>query len=123
MRKHEERAIEDGVLVDTSHGAVPGEADQNLPTRKDGRVSDLVVPVATLIGVTVIGALWIGISNTEGAITPMQILANNRHLEQPLTSIRKLLNMRALRSKGRRTTGGGHGAARIGVEPHTLWGA
>jgi tetracycline resistance efflux pump len=32
--------------------------------------------VATLIGVTVIGALWIGISNTQGAITPMQILAN-----------------------------------------------
>jgi tetracycline resistance efflux pump len=81
MRKHEERAIEDGVLVDTSHEAVPGEADQNLPTRKDGGVSDLVVPVATLIGVTVIGALWIGISNTEGAIAPLQILANNRHLE------------------------------------------
>jgi tetracycline resistance efflux pump len=76
MRKHERRAIEDGVLVDTSHGAVPGEADQDLPTRKDGRVIDLVVPVATLIGITVIGALWIGISNTDGAITPMQILAN-----------------------------------------------
>jgi tetracycline resistance efflux pump len=76
MRKHEKRALEDGVLVDTSHGAVPGEADQDLPTRKDGKVRDLVLPVATLIGVTVIGALWIGISNTEGAITPMQILAN-----------------------------------------------
>jgi tetracycline resistance efflux pump len=44
--------------------------------REDGRVIDLVLPVATLIGVTVIGALWIGISNTQGAITPMQILAN-----------------------------------------------
>jgi tetracycline resistance efflux pump len=76
MRKHERRAIEDGVLVDTSHGAVPGEADRDLPMREDGRVIDLVLPVATLIGVTVIGALWIGISNTEGAITPMQILAN-----------------------------------------------
>src|SRR5688572_19678953 len=66
MRKHEERAIEDGVLVDTSHGPVPGEADRDLPTREDGKVRDLVVPVATLIGVTVILALWIGISNTEG---------------------------------------------------------
>jgi tetracycline resistance efflux pump len=36
----------------------------------------LVLPVATLIGVTVIGALWIGISGTEGPVTPMQILAN-----------------------------------------------
>jgi tetracycline resistance efflux pump len=76
MRKHEERALEDGVLIDTSHGAVPGEADHDLPMRADGRVIDLVLPVVTLIGVTVIGALWIGISNTEGAITPMQILAN-----------------------------------------------
>jgi tetracycline resistance efflux pump len=32
--------------------------------------------VVTLIGVTVFLALWIGISNTDGAITPMQVLAN-----------------------------------------------
>src|SRR3712207_1346621 len=76
MRKHERRAVEEGVLVDASHGFVPGEADRNLPTREDGRVRDLVLPVATLIGVTVILALWIGISNTQGAITPMQLLAN-----------------------------------------------
>jgi tetracycline resistance efflux pump len=76
MRKHERRAVEEGALFDASHGPVPGEADRDLPTREDGKVSDLVLPVATLIGVTVIGALWIGISNTQGAITPMQILAN-----------------------------------------------
>ncbi|HSK83818.1 MAG TPA: Na+/H+ antiporter NhaC family protein [Rubrobacter sp.] len=76
MRKHERRAVEEGVLVDTSHGFVPGEANRNLPTRKDGKVRDLVLPVATLIGVTLILALWIGISNIDGAITPMQILAN-----------------------------------------------
>jgi tetracycline resistance efflux pump len=76
MRKHEERAVEDGVLVDTSHGAVPGEASRDLPTREDGKVRDLMLPVATLIGVTLLLALWIGISGTEGAITPMQVLAN-----------------------------------------------
>jgi tetracycline resistance efflux pump len=76
MRKHERRAVEEGELVDTSHGPVPGEASRNLPTREDGKVRDLMLPVATLIGVTVILALWIGISNAEGAITPMQILAN-----------------------------------------------
>jgi tetracycline resistance efflux pump len=76
MRKHERRAVEEGVLVDTSHGFVPGEANRNLPTREDGKVRDLVLPVATLIGVTLALALWIGISNTDGAITPMQILAN-----------------------------------------------
>ncbi|WP_026535013.1 Na+/H+ antiporter NhaC family protein [Arthrobacter sp. H14] len=76
MRKHEKAAIEDGVLFDTSQGPVPGEADRNLPTRDDGKVGDLILPVATLIGVTVVWALWIGISNTEGAITPMNVLAN-----------------------------------------------
>jgi tetracycline resistance efflux pump len=76
MRKHENRAVEEGELVDTSHGPVPGEASRNLPTREDGKVRDLVVPVATLIGVTVFLALWIGISNVQGAITPMQVLAN-----------------------------------------------
>jgi tetracycline resistance efflux pump len=76
MRKHETRAVEEGAVVDASHGPVPGEASRNLPTREDGKVRDLMLPVATLIGVTVILALWIGISNAEGAITPMQILAN-----------------------------------------------
>jgi tetracycline resistance efflux pump len=76
MRKHERRAVEEGAVVDASHGPVPGEASRNLPTREDGKVRDLMLPVATLIGVTVILALWIGISNAEGAITPMQILAN-----------------------------------------------
>src|SRR4028118_1184812 len=76
MRKHERRAVEEGEVVDTSHGFVPGEANRNLPTREDGKVRDLVLPVATLIGVIVVLALWIGITGTEGAITPMQILAN-----------------------------------------------
>src|SRR5918999_434490 len=76
MRKHEKRAVVEGVLVDTSHGFVPGEANRNLPTREDGKVRDLVLPVATLIGVTLLLALWIGISNIDGAITPMQVLAN-----------------------------------------------
>lgn len=76
MREHERRAVEEGTLFDASLGPVPGEASRNLPTREDGKVRDLMLPVATLIGVTVVLALWIGISNTQGALTPMQILAN-----------------------------------------------
>ena len=76
MRRHERLAVQDGILFDDSQGPVPGETDQDLPTRTDGRVSDLVVPVATLIGVTVLGALWIGVSGTDGAVTPLAILAN-----------------------------------------------
>lgn len=76
MREHERRAVEEGVLFDASQGPVPGEANRNLPTRSDGKVMDLFLPVVTLIGVTVILALWLGISRTEGAITPMQVLTN-----------------------------------------------
>ena len=69
MRKHEERAIRDGVLWDDSRGNVPGEADPTLQQRSDGRVRDLLVPVATLIGATLAIALWIGITGTDGALT------------------------------------------------------
>jgi tetracycline resistance efflux pump len=76
MRRHEERAVEEGVLFDASKGNVPGEASSDLPARDDGRVGDLVVPVVTLIGVTIALALWFGITRTEGALSAMQILAN-----------------------------------------------
>jgi tetracycline resistance efflux pump len=76
MRRHERVAVETGVVVDTSRGAVPGEADRNLPVRTDGRVGDLIWPVAILTGVTVLAALWIGIARAEGPLTPMEILAS-----------------------------------------------
>lgn len=77
MRRHERRAIDDGVMFDDSQGAVPGETDAEVPPRADGRVSDLVTPVLTLIGVTVAIALWIGITGTDGdPLTPMNILTN-----------------------------------------------
>ena len=76
MRKHESGRSRRGSWSRPLTGTVPGEADQDLPTREDGKVSDLVLPVATLIGVTLVVALWIGISSTDGAMTPMQVLAN-----------------------------------------------
>jgi tetracycline resistance efflux pump len=76
MRQHERLAVEDGVLVDSSRGAVPGEADPSLPARSDGRVGDLLWPVLVLTGVTVVCAVWLGIANTDGPLTPMEILVN-----------------------------------------------
>jgi tetracycline resistance efflux pump len=76
MRRHDRLAAEKGILVDASRGSVPGEANQNLPTRDDGKVSDLILPVVTLVAVTVGGALWIGIAGTEGALTPLAVLSN-----------------------------------------------
>ncbi len=76
MRKHEERAVQEGVLYDASRGGVAGEADRTLEQRSDGRVADLLLPIATLIGVTVAFALWIGITGTEGELTALDVLAN-----------------------------------------------
>lgn len=76
MTAHERTAVEDGLLVDTSRGPVPGDTDRTLEVRGDGRVGDLVGPVLVLTGVTVGCALWLGIANTEGPITAMEILAN-----------------------------------------------
>lgn len=76
MNEHERAAVEDGLLVDTSRGPVPGETDRTLEARGDGRVGDLVWPVLVLTGVTVVCALWLGIANTEGPVTAMEILAN-----------------------------------------------
>jgi tetracycline resistance efflux pump len=75
MRRHDELASRQGILVDTSKG-VPGETDQNLPSRDGGKIIDLVLPILTLVGVTVAGALWLGISATDGPLSLMQILAN-----------------------------------------------
>jgi tetracycline resistance efflux pump len=76
MRRHERTAIETGVLFDDSRGPVPGETDRDLPARTDGKVGDLLWPIATLLGVTVVCALWFGIAGTEGPLTPMDVLAN-----------------------------------------------
>jgi tetracycline resistance efflux pump len=76
MRRHEERAVEEGVLVDPSKGKVPGEASGDLPARDDGKIGDLIWPVVTLLGVTVAMTLWLGITRTEGPVTAMQILTN-----------------------------------------------
>jgi tetracycline resistance efflux pump len=76
MREHERAAVEDGLVVDTTRGPVPGETDRTLVARGDGRVGDLLSPVLVLTGVTVMCAGWLGIANTDGPVTPMEILAN-----------------------------------------------
>lgn len=76
MRRDEKRAIEEGILVDMSRGKVPGAEDSKLPVRKDGKMADLILPVLTLIAVTVISAIWLGQSSGEGAASAMEILKN-----------------------------------------------
>ncbi|WP_100011602.1 Na+/H+ antiporter NhaC family protein [Lentibacillus sediminis] len=77
MRRDEKRAQEDGVLADNSRGKVPGEEDNKLPTRSDGKMSDLIAPVLTLVAVTVAFSIWFGVTaNEEGTVTAMTVLQN-----------------------------------------------
>jgi tetracycline resistance efflux pump len=73
MRRDEQRAIEEGILFDTKRGKIPGAEDSKLPTSKDGTIADLILPVLTLIVVTVLSAIWIG---SEGSTSAMELLKN-----------------------------------------------
>jgi tetracycline resistance efflux pump len=76
MRRHEERAVTEGVLWDESRGKVPGEIGRTLRQRADGRPIDLLAPVITLVVATVVIAVWMGVAATEGAVSVMDVLAN-----------------------------------------------
>lgn len=73
MRRDEQRALEEGILFDTKRGKIPGAEDSKLPSRKDGTMADLVLPVLTLLIVTVISAIWIG---SEGSTSALDLLKN-----------------------------------------------
>lgn len=85
MRRHERRAIETGELYDTAQGPAPGETDDaSLPPREDGRVSDLLLPVGTLLGVTFVVSMAIGITGSAGEVTLLNILANTNVIQSLL---------------------------------------
>lgn len=75
MRRDEKRATEEGVLFDTSRGKIPGADDSKLPSRTDGKMADLLLPILSLIIVTIASAIWMGQSG-EGSNSPMEILKN-----------------------------------------------
>ncbi len=75
MHRDEKRALEQNILVDTKHGSVPGAEESKLPSRTDGKMMDLLLPVLTLIIVTVVTAVTIG-SAGEGSNSPIELLKN-----------------------------------------------
>jgi tetracycline resistance efflux pump len=113
MRRHELAAIEDGLLVDHSRGPVPGEADPTLEARGDGRVGDLLWPVLVLTGVTVVCAVWLGIANTEGPITPMEVLANTDVIVSLLIGVVAACLLSTITLLARRTPGALVGRAAV----------
>ncbi|GGA42361.1 Na+/H+ antiporter NhaC family protein [Psychrobacillus lasiicapitis] len=59
MKKHEKRAIETGELFDSSKPN-PGNLEGNFPENNYGKVVDLVLPIVSLIVVTLFAMFWTG---------------------------------------------------------------
>ncbi|MBU9722145.1 MULTISPECIES: Na+/H+ antiporter NhaC family protein [Bacillaceae] len=75
MRAHELRAQQTGELYDENRGGIPGE-NKEAVAAVQGRVSDLIVPIATLIAATVFFMIMTGIDGTEGQVTLLATFEN-----------------------------------------------
>ncbi|SFQ30181.1 Na+/H+ antiporter NhaC family protein [Salibacterium halotolerans] len=73
MRRHEERALLHHQLLDPNRSHIPGEQVSNLDEH-NGRVRDLVIPIAALIVSTVIFMVYTGVRAAE-TVTPITIFA------------------------------------------------
>jgi len=75
MKKHEDLAITEGIVVPQDK-PVPGELKDDLPTSTKGTVGDLVWPIVALVVGTVGMMFWTGASAVEGEVTIFGIFEN-----------------------------------------------
>lgn len=73
MKKHERRALEDGILFDSSKLGVPGETGDQLD-ELTGRVRDLVLPIVILVAATIVFMVITGAQNAE-TVTVLSVFA------------------------------------------------
>lgn len=76
MRKHEERALKTGELIDPENSKVPGDLSDSIDSHQGGRVYHLILPILVLIIVTIFSMLVTGAMETEGEVTILSMFAN-----------------------------------------------
>ncbi|UJL45193.1 Na+/H+ antiporter NhaC family protein [Virgibacillus sp. NKC19-16] len=76
MRRHEERAVEKGELLNPEQDSVPGDLGDALDAHNDGKVYHLLVPIGVLIVATVASMLITGANASEGDVTILTMFAN-----------------------------------------------
>ncbi|CQR46552.1 Malate-2H(+)/Na(+)-lactate antiporter [Paraliobacillus sp. PM-2] len=76
MRKHEETAISTGELYDKTKGNIAGDLQSELTPHKNGKMRHLLLPIGTLVLITVIVMLITGYLATEGQVTIFTLFAN-----------------------------------------------
>ncbi|TQR18387.1 Na+/H+ antiporter NhaC family protein [Psychrobacillus vulpis] len=75
MKKHETRARETGQLFDPNKPN-PGVLQGNFPENKYGKVTDLVLPIVTLVVVTLFSMFWTGYQLSGKELNPFTIFEN-----------------------------------------------
>ena len=105
MKRDEKRATDEGILFDTSRGIVAGQEESSLPVRAGGKMLDLLLPVLTLITLTIIISTYIGISNIDGKVTPLQVLMNTDVIKALVYSCFVAIIVAVIRLIGRKTPG------------------
>lgn len=75
MKKHEKRAWETGELYDSSKSN-PGDLQGNFPENNYGKVTDLVLPIITLIVVTLFTMFWTGYQHSGFELNLFVIFEN-----------------------------------------------
>ncbi|MFC2947167.1 Na+/H+ antiporter NhaC family protein [Virgibacillus sediminis] len=76
MRRHEQRAVEKGHLLNPEQDNVPGDLGDTFAPHNDGRVHHLLTPIAVLVGVTVASMIITGAQASEGEVDILSIFAN-----------------------------------------------
>ena len=103
MKRDEKRANDEGILFDTARGTVAGQEESTLPVRAGGKMIDLMLPVITLISLTIAISIYIGISNIDGKITPLQILMNTDVIKALVYSVLVAIVVAIVRLVNRKT--------------------
>lgn len=75
MKKHETLAKETGVLFDPNKSN-PGDLQSNFPENNYGKVNDLILPIVSLIAVTLFSMFWTGYQ-TSGKVMDLFVIFEN----------------------------------------------
>ncbi|WP_404453945.1 Na+/H+ antiporter NhaC family protein [Virgibacillus necropolis] len=75
MRKHEERAVEKGELIDPDEKNIPGDLGEVFEPHKNGKLYHLIVPIIVLV-VGTVGAMIITGAQASTDVTLLNIFAN-----------------------------------------------
>lgn len=76
MRRHEQRALGGAGAEGSTAGSADGSTGEEGEHAAGGKIRDLVAPIAVLVVATVLGMVWTGIRDTEGAVSALSIFEN-----------------------------------------------